>query len=267
MVERYQFTPGQHREMFDYCRDRRIAFLSSCFSVEEVDLLESLGVAAHKIASMDINHVDLLRYVARTGKPVLLATGMASLAEVAAAVDVLRAEKAGPLVLLHCVSIYPPDLEIVNLRNIPMLGQAFDAPVGLSDHTLGLSIPLAATALGACVIEKHFTLDKQMQGWDHGISADPDELSGLVRETRNVFTALGSPVRTVSEAEIDKRKKFRRSLVITRALKKGTVLSARDLNAKRPGTGIRPDQKTYVVGRVLGKDVEEDHELNWSDLV
>src|SRR5215831_13992284 len=148
-VQRYQLTPGQHRDVAAYCQEMKITFFSSCFSPSEVDLLESLGVPAYKIASMDVNHLPLLEYVAGTGKAVILSTGLATLGEIETALSVLRGNGSGPVALLHCVSIYPSAPEIVNLNNIPTLQKAFDVPVGYSDHSLGTSIPLAAIALGA----------------------------------------------------------------------------------------------------------------------
>jgi len=267
MVEKYQFTSEQHREVVAYCQKKEIAFLSSCFAPEEVDLLDALNVPAFKIASMDVNHLPLLEYVASKKRPVLLSTGMATLGEIERALNVLQRGGAGPVALLHCISIYPPAYESINLRNIATLQQAFDVPVGFSDHTLGTAISLAAIALGACIIEKHFTLDKDMEGWDHAISADPGEMEIIVREGRNVFVALGSTVRTVNEAEMEKRKAFRRRLVVKRAMRKGERLQLEDIDFKRPGTGIHPDELTYVVDRPLARDVASGDELEWSDIV
>jgi N-acetylneuraminate synthase len=146
------------------------------------------------------------------------------------------------------------------------LQQAFDVPVGFSDHTMGTAIPLAAIALGACVIEKHFTLDQDMEGWDHAISANPDQLQAIVEEGRNVFTALGGGTRIVSDAELEKRKKFRRSLVARRRLPKGHVLAEGDLDAKRPGTGVSPNEIPYVLGRKVAGDIEEDQVIRWEHL-
>ena len=266
MVEKYQFTPEQHEEIASYCRNVDITFLSSCFSNNEVDLLDSLQVPVFKIASMDINNLSLLEYVARKGKPVILSTGMASLGEIETAISTLRSSGSGPIILLHCISIYPPDFESINLYNISTLERAFDVMVGFSDHTLGTTIPIAAIALGACVIEKHFTLDKNLPGWDHAISADPLEMKKLVNEGREVFLSLGSSTRIVGEDEIEKRRKFRRSLVLKRNMKKGDVISQKDIDFKRPGTGIRPDEIKYVIGRTLIKDTEADIELNWANL-
>ena len=266
MVDAYQFTPAMHREVAAYCRDLGIDFLSTPFNQEEVDLLVELDVPALKVASMDVNHPVLLQAVARTGKPVLLSTGMASLAEIERAVDALASAGSGPVVLLHCVSIYPPEPDAIHLRNIPMLEQAFGLPVGFSDHTLGTAVPLAAVALGACLIEKHFTLDKQMAGWDHAISADPAEMAALARDLDAVRLALGSSRRVVSEAERTKRLRFRRRIVLRHAVAAGTTLALDDLDFKRPGTGIDPDEHPYVVGRRVARDLEDDHELSWDDL-
>ncbi|HEY7877980.1 MAG TPA: N-acetylneuraminate synthase family protein [Gemmatimonadaceae bacterium] len=265
-VERYQLTPAQHREIVDHSARRGITFFSSCFSREEVDLLESLNVPAYKIASMDVNHLPLLEYVAKTGRPIILSAGMATLGEVERALSVLRQNGSGPVALLHCVSIYPCPPELVNLRQLETWRRAFDVPVGYSDHTLGTAVPLAAIALGACIIEKHFTVDKTLDGWDHGISADPAELQALVRGGREVFAALGTSARRVGAEEMGKRAAFRRRMVATRALRKGEHLTVADVDFKRPGTGIQPDELAYVVGRPLTRDVACEEELEWSDL-
>jgi len=266
MVQAYQLTPAQHVEARNHCRARAITFCSSVFSAEEADLLEGLEVPFFKIASMDVVNLPLLKYVARKQRPVVIATGMATLAEIERAVETVRTGGNEQIILLHCVSIYPPEYEAIRLRNMAMLQQAFDLPVGFSDHTLGTPIPLAAIALGACIIEKHFTLNKDMAGWDHAISADPAELRTIVEQGRNVFSALGGYTRIVTQAEIDKRQKFRRSLVTRRGLARGHVLSEEDLDAKRPGTGISPDELNYVVGRRLADNVKADQVIHWHDL-
>ena len=156
---------------------------------------------------------------------------------------------------------------MIHLRNMETLQHAFDCPVGFSDHTLGTAIPLAAIALGACLIEKHFTLNQDMAGWDHAISADPEQMRTIVREGKNIIAALGSSRRNVSDAEMEKRKKFRRSLVARQALSKGQILTESDFDAKRPGTGVAPDQVQYVVGRTLARDMAEDQVLRWSHLL
>lgn len=264
-VEKYQLTPEQHREIATYCRSHKVVFFSSCFSRQEVDLLESLNVPAYKIASMDVNHLPLLEYVAQTRKPLILSTGLATLGEIERALGFLREHNSGPVALLHCVSIYPSAPELVNLRNIGTLQSAFDVPVGYSDHSLGAAIPLAAIALGSCIIEKHFTLDKRTDGWDHAVSADPEEMRYLVSESKNVQLALGNTVRTVNATQMEKRKVFRRRLVVTRGLARGERIAAADIEFKRPGTGIGPDELAYVLGRAMARDVEPEEELSWTD--
>lgn len=266
MVTAYQLTAEQHHIAKDHCVARGIAFCSTPFSMEEVDLLEELDVPFFKIASMDVVHLPLLKYVARKQRPVVISTGMATMSEIERAIQTVQAEGNNQIVLLHCISIYPPDYETINLRNIGMLQQAFDVPVGFSDHSLGTAIPLAAVTLGACIIEKHFTLDQDLPGWDHAISANPDQLRTIVEDGKNIFTALGDTARTVSLAEVEKRKKFRRSLVARGPLRRGTVLAEADLDAKRPGTGIAPDEMSYVVGRQLNCDVAADQVLHWEHL-
>lgn len=266
MDEKYQLTPPQHYDMKKYCEKKGITFLSTGFSMDEFDLIENLNVPVFKIASMDVNHIPLLKYVAGKHRPVIVSTGMATLSEIERAIKTLRDGGSGPVALLHCISIYPPEFNTINLRNMKMLEQAFDVPVGFSDHTLGTEIPLAAIALGACIIEKHFTLDKTFPGWDHAISAEPLELEIIVRGGKNIFNSLGSTTRTVSEAEMEKRKKFRRSIVMKRAMKKGEIITGDDIDFKRPGTGIHPDETRYVIGRPLLHDIEFDKELEWSDL-
>lgn len=267
MVRAYQLTPGQHREAHAACAEAGIAFCSTPFSAEEADLLEELDVPFFKIASMDVVHLPLLRHVARKQRPVVVSTGMATLGEIERAVATVRGEGNDRLVLLHCVSIYPPRTDRINLRNIPMLQQAFDAPCGFSDHSLGVAVTLAAAALGACVIEKHFTLDKELPGWDHAVSADPAELRAIVEGTAAVHAALGRADRVVSDDELAKRAAFRRSLVAARDLPAGHVLQDADLTAKRPGTGIAPDELAYVLGRKLARDVARDDLVAWTDLL
>jgi N,N'-diacetyllegionaminate synthase len=266
MVSAYQLTTEQHHQAQAQCRASSIAFCSTPFSIEEVDLLEALNVPFFKIASMDIVHLPLLRYVARKQRPIMISTGMATMGEIEQAVEAVRGEGNQQIVLLHCISIYPPEYDSIHLRNLDTLQRAFEVPVGFSDHSLGTAIPLAAIALGASVIEKHFTLDQDMEGWDHAISASPEQLQTIVEEGKNIFMALGSSMRTVSAAEMEKRKKFRRSLVTRRPLASGHVLTEADLEAKRPGTGIAPDEMSYVIGRRLACDVAADQVLHWEHL-
>jgi sialic acid synthase SpsE len=215
---------------------------------------------------MDVNNFSLLSYVARKQKPILLSTGMATLAEIKSAVKVIEAENNRQVIILHCVSLYPPKYKNVHLNNIVMLRKEFCYPVGFSDHTFGIDVALAAIALGACVIEKHFTIDKNLPGWDHEISADAEELRFIVTGSRHISEALGDYRRIISDEEKIKKDKFRRSLVAARDLKAGWELKETDLNAKRPGTGIPPNEIQSVIGRALKKDVQYDQVIFWDDL-
>ena len=266
MVKEYEFTPEQHREIQAYCKEQGVVFCSSVFSEGEADLLEDLDVPFYKIASMDINNLPLLRYVARKARPMIVSTGMATLGEIEQAVRVIQDEGNDQIVLLHCVSIYPPEMDLINLRNIDMLSTVFDCPVGFSDHTLGTDIPLAAIARGACVVEKHFTIDKDLPGWDHAISANPEEMKMLVESGRRIQRALGSATRSVSSAEIDKRTQFRRSAVAQRTLSPGDTIEEKDIAFKRPGTGIAPDEFQYAEGRSMAKKVERGCVIHWDAL-
>ncbi|MFV8281356.1 N-acetylneuraminate synthase family protein, partial [Christiangramia marina] len=266
MVKKYALTDDQHRELKTFCDKNDIEFASSPFSKKEADLLNEIGVSFFKIASMDINYIDFIKHVASYQKPIILSTGMSTLSEIESAVEACYSVGNDKVILLHCISIYPPEYKDIHLNNISTLQTVFDLPVGFSDHTIGTAIPLASVALGSCLIEKHFTLDKDLPGWDHEISANPEELKVICSESKNIAEALGSKKRIVSEAEENKKDKFRRSLVISRALKKGHVITSEDLTAKRPGTQIPPNEIDFVIGRKLNIDMEEDSLLRWENL-
>ncbi len=265
MVEKYYLTTEQHFELNDYCRKIGIDFCSSPFSKDEADLLNQLDVPFFKIASMDINNLELIKHVAQFQKPILLSTGMATLAEIDVAVKTIESVGNYQIVILHCIAVYPPKYEDVNLRNITMLQHAYNYPIGFSDHSIGTSIPLASVALGACIIEKHFTLDKDMPGWDHKISANPKEIEEIVRESKNIQKSLGSFSRIVSADEENKKVKFRRSIVTGKKLKKRDIIQLEDIDVKRPGTGITPDELKYVIGKTLKVDLDKDVLLKWED--
>lgn len=267
MVEKYYLREDQHFELKEYCEKIGIDFCSSPFSKEEVDLLMKLDVPFLKVASMDVNNLGLLKYMAKTQKPIILSTGMSTVSEIEKAIKTIESQGNDQIILLHCISIYPPKYEDIHLNNITMLQSTFDYPVGFSDHTIGTSIPLASISLGTCVIEKHFTLDKDMPGWDHQISADPEELKEIVKESKNIQKSLGNFSRTVTQDEESKKLKFRRSAVAGRELKKGDIIQEDDVEFKRPGTGISPDELKYLVGRKLKNDILTDELINWEDLM
>lgn len=266
MVEKYYLREEQHFELKKYCDNLEIDFCSTPFSKEEVDLLMKLDVPFIKVASMDINNLELLKYMAKQQKPIILSTGMSTLREIEKAIEIIENEGNNQIILLHCISIYPPKYEDINLNNILMLEKTFGYPVGFSDHTIGTSIPLASVALGSCIIEKHFTLDKNMPGWDHEISADPQELEIICKESKNIIESLGTYKRIVSKDEQEKLKKFRRSVVLANDLKEGETIKLENLEFKRPGTGIRPDEVKYVIGKKIIRNIEKDEILKWKDL-
>ncbi|WP_419766213.1 MAG: N-acetylneuraminate synthase family protein [Arcobacter sp.] len=265
MVEKYYLRKDQHYELRDYCIKKGIDFNSTPFSNEEVDLLNDLNVPFYKIASMDINNIPLLKYIAKFNKPIVLSTGMASLGEIENAINTIEKENNFKIILLHCISIYPPLNEQINLNNILMLQNTFTYPVGFSDHSIGFSIPLASIALGACIIEKHFTIDKNLPGWDHEISADPTEMEIIVKESKNISESLGSFKRIISEDEEEKKKKFRRSIILKNNLQKGHIITEEDLVFKRPGTGFIPNEAQYIIGKKLRKNLASEHILKKED--
>ena len=268
MVEKYYLRKEQHYLLKEYCDQKGVDFCSTPFSVQEADLLNEINVPFFKVASMDINYIRLLKHIAQKGKPVVLSTGMSTLSEIETAVRTIEAEGNREIVILHCISIYPPEPKDIHLNNITSLQKIFpDYPIGFSDHTIGCSVPIASVALGAAVIEKHFTTDKNLPGWDQEISADPEEMRMIVEQSKIVNEALGSFERTVSLAEQNKKAKFRRSVVLTRDIKKGEMIAENDITFKRPGTHIRPDEEKYVIGRKLNRNMSEDDLIDWSDLV
>jgi len=267
MVQKYYLRKEQHVELKNYSLSKGIDFCSTPFSQEEVDLLNKLDVDFFKVASMDINNYPLLKYLAQFDKPILLSTGMANLGEIEKAVKIIEEEGNSKIIILHCVAIYPPNNEDLNLRNITMLQNTFGYPVGFSDHTIGYSAPLASVALGACVIEKHFTTDKNLPGWDHEISANPEEMKQIVDDSKIIYNSLGNLKRTISKAEEEKKKVFRRSIVLNKNLKAGDIIKEEDISLKRPGTGFCPEEIKFIVGKKLKRDFEADYILSKDDLI
>jgi pseudaminic acid synthase len=235
---------------------------SSPFDATAVEFLERMGVPAHKIASFEIVDLDLIRRTARTGKPLIMSTGMASREEIGEAVRTARDGGAAGVALLKCTSAYPAPPEEMNLRAIPALAEAFDVPVGLSDHTLGTAVAAAAVALGACLVEKHVTLSRSMGGPDSAFSLEPEELRDLVRAVRAAEAALGSAEHGVGEAEARSRA-FRRSLFVVRDVKRGEPFTAENVRSIRPADGLAPKHLPSVLGRRAQRDVDRGTPLSW----
>jgi len=250
-----------------YCRETDIDFASTPFSAAEVVALDALDPPFIKIASMDLNHDRMLVDAAKTGRPIILSTGFATMAEIEHALVTLEGVGHTDTVLLHCIALYPPPTDdMVNLRNIEMLKDTFGYPVGLSDHTVGVEITLAAIALGAVVIEKHFTLDKTLPGWDHAVSADPEEMAIITSAARRIPAALGSRRRVVSAAERESAAVMRRSVVAARDIRAGEILTEKHLEFRRPGTGISPNDAGRLLGRAARHDIAEDTLLSEEDV-
>jgi N-acetylneuraminate synthase len=264
MLKRVELSLEQHREIVDYCEQCEILFTSTPFEEESADLLQKLGIPFFKIPSGDITNLPFLAHVAEKGLPMVVSTGMSTLGDVEEAVETVRRHGCQDLTLLHCTSNYPASIKTVNLRAMCTIQQAFGVPVGYSDHTLGYEVGVAAVALGARVIEKHFTLAKDLPGPDHAASLEPDELKAYVAMLRNAELALGDGVKRPFSSEYPVRDMARKSLVFRDACLKGTLIATDMIESKRPGTGLAPRHLQDIVGCVLLRDVEKDDPVSWT---
>ena len=260
-----ELSEEAHCMLSEYCKQKGIVFMSTPMDNNSVDLLEDIGVPVFKVASCDLDNLPLLKYISKTEKPIILSTGMGSISEVGEAIEVIKSNGNSDIILLHCVSAYPPKVEDVNLRAMETLGNAFKLTVGYSDHTIGINIPLAAVALGAKVIEKHFTLDRNMEGPDHAVSADPDDLERLVSGVREIEESFGTGVKVPSKDEIEMRRSFRKSIVAITDIKKGATIMPEMLSVKRPGTGISPKYFDFIAGRKAKRDLSKDDLITMGD--
>ncbi len=252
-----------HAELKTYAESCGLDFLSTPFDHEAVDLLDGLGVKAFKVATYELWHLPLIRDIASRGKPIICSTGMANIGEVQAAVDAVRSTGNEQLMLMHCVVNYPPPFAELNLRAIETMRRAFGVPVGWSDHTPGWLAPVVATALGAALVEKHFTTDRTRPGPDHRFALEPDELAAMVRAIRDAQAALGDGVKRMAPAEADLYVTARRSLFAARTVEAGTVLGADDVAILRPGTGIEVRDLPNVIGRTARRRIERHEPLAW----
>jgi len=266
MLQRLELDAGAHHRLIEHCRQIGIQFLSSPFDMQSADLLASMDVPLFKVPSGEITNHPLLEHLARKGRPMILSTGMSTLGEVEEAVQLIQAAGTSQLTLLHCVTEYPAPYADVNLRAIQTLKSAFGLPVGYSDHTPGIEIAVAAVAMGAVVIEKHFTLDRSLPGPDHAASLEPAELQQMVRAIRNVEAALGTGIKAPAPCELPNLSVARKSVVAARALTAGHRITAGDLDIKRPGNGLAPKLLPALVGRSLRADVARDEVITWDHL-
>jgi len=261
MLARLSLDGAAFARIAERCRARGVLFLSTPFDRASAQLLDDLGVPAFKVGSGELTNLPFLRSLARRGLPLLVSTGMADMGDVDAAVEAIRASGGPPLALLHCVSSYPAPPEQANLRAIATLRTAFDVPVGYSDHCLGLDVSLASVALGACILERHLTLDRSLPGPDHAMSLEPDELAELVRRARAVQRALGDGRKVAQPAERDTMAVARRSIVAARDLAAGELLDERALAIKRPAGGLEPGRLDSVLGARLARALARDEQL------
>ena len=260
MLRKLEFGMNEHKQLFDYCRQKSIIFLSSPFDLESIDLLRKLGLTIFKVPSGEITNLPYLRKIGGLKKRVLISTGMSDMKEIDDALNILvkAGTKKKDITVLHCNTEYPTPVEDVNLLALQMIKNAFQVRVGYSDHTTGIEIPVAAVALGAEVIEKHFTLDKKMKGPDHKASLEPYEFGTMVKAIRNIERALGNKKKVPTKSELKNRPIARKSIVATHGIKKGEQFTEKNLTVKRPGTGISPMKWDRVIGKTAKKDFTKD---------
>jgi len=275
MLKGLEMSEALHHKLVKRCNDIGIEFMSTPFDEDAADFLVSLGMQHIKIPSGEITNHPFLKFLAQKDIPLILSTGMSTLDEINAAVSVIATERfingfISPieeiLTILHCTSNYPADTKDVNLRAMQTIAKSTGLPVGYSDHTLGSAVSTAAVALGAAIIEKHFTIDKNLPGPDHKASLTPFELKELIKQIRDVEYALGSSIKEPTQSELPVRALVRRSLTIVKSLKSGMKISADDVAILRPGTGILPSELTIVLGKKVIRDISSGTTLQWSDL-
>ncbi|MDP2167701.1 MAG: N-acetylneuraminate synthase [Thermodesulfovibrionales bacterium] len=263
MLKRLELSPAAHRQLISRCREKGIMFLSTPFDEKGVDLLNSFGLKIFKIPSGEVTNLPYLRKIGALKKNVIISTGMCNMAEIKDALEILikAGTKKKDITVLHANTEYPTPAEDVNLRAMLTIKERLMVKVGYSDHTLGIEIPIAAAALGATVIEKHFTLDRDMEGPDHKASLEPNELKAMVKAVRNIDKALGDGIKRPSPSEIKNRPIARKSIVAARDIKKGDVFTEENLTAKRPGTGISPMRWDRVIGKKAKRDFRKDEAI------
>lgn len=258
MLKKLELSYEEHIELKEYCMAKDILFLSSAFDLESIDLLIELNIPLFKIPSGEINNIPYLRKVAKTGKPVIISTGMCSMEEIQFSLEELKNAGCNDITILHCNTEYPTPMEDVNLHAMNDIKKKFNSKIGYSDHTLGIEIPIAAVALGAEVIEKHFTLDKTMEGPDHIASLEPEELKKMVDAIRNIEVALGDGIKRPSKSEIKNKSIARKSIVAKLPISAGQAFTEENLTVKRPGNGISPMRWDEIIGMTANRNYEKD---------
>ncbi len=256
MIKKLEFNNKTHLELLNGCKENNIKFLSTPFDLESIELLFDLGIKLYKVPSGEITNYPYLRKVAQKQLPIILSTGMANLSEIEQALDILldNGLKRNAITILHCNTEYPTPIRDVNLKAMLTIKDAFKVNVGYSDHTLGIEIAIAAVSMGASVIEKHFTLDKTMDGPDHKASLEPDELKAMIKGIRDIELAMGSGIKKSSPSESKNKAIARKSIIAKRTIKKGEIFSEKNITVKRPGTGISPMRWEELIGKIAMKD-------------
>lgn len=269
MLKKLELSHDDHIELMSYCKLKKIKFFSTAFDTQGVKYLDDLGLDLFKIPSGEITNFPYLRAIAQTGKPVILSTGMSTIKDISDALDVFKRYGLDrkEIIILHCNTEYPTPMNDVNLKAMLTIGDTFKVHIGYSDHTLGIEVPIAAVAMGASVIEKHFTLDKTLPGPDHAASLEPGELKAMVKSIRNIEAAIsGDGLKKPSESEMKNIAIVRKSIHILKSLKAGDIISEDDICALRPGGGISPMKWNEVIGKSVVKDTEAYDILNWDNI-
>lgn len=266
LFKQYEVDLGLHQDIWAYCHEIGVPIFSTPSHISDIELLEKVDCPVYKIGSDDAWNIPFLKEVAQVGKPIILSTGMCTMEEVRESVSAILGTGNDNLVLLHCVTNYPCNISDVNLRCIPRMQEEFGLPVGFSDHTLGITACTAAAAIGAHVLEKHFTHDRNADGPDHMLSATPEELKALCDVTRDIELALGDGVKRPSAGERTTRVNNRKSIVAERDIAEGTVITKDDIAIKRPGYGIPPKHFDELLGRVAKTNIEADDVIRWGDV-
>lgn len=257
-------TPEVQKHLFDYCQKKKITSFSTPSHFNDVDALEKYAkLPAYKLGSDDLTNIPLIQYVARLGRPMIISSGVSHISEIDEAIRAIREEGNNDIVLLHCISQYPTNPKDINLRMMQTLMTTFDVPVGLSDHTMTTSVAMAAAALGACVIEKHYTLDRDAPGPDNFFSMLPDEMKTIIDGVREIESALGSPYKTIVDAEQEMRAVFKKSLHATRDITPGEVLSLDNVDILRPTGGLDPKYHKDVIGMKVTKKIVAGEAITW----
>jgi N,N'-diacetyllegionaminate synthase len=260
MLSKLELTAPMHKELIKHCSKSNIEFLSTGFDIKDIEFLVQLGVQYIKIPSGEITNIPYLRYIGNQRKSVILSTGMSNLADIEIAIDVL--EKSGTprnkVTLLHCTSSYPAPLEEVNLRAMEAMSKAFDIEIGYSDHTQGIEVSIAAVAMGAKIIEKHFTMDRNLPGPDHQMSLEPSELKAMITSIRNIELAFGDGIKRPTSSELKNINFIRKSIVAKQKIKKGEIFTEENIAIKRPGSGVSPIYWDQILGKIALQDYCED---------